>query len=83
MSDRYIRDKSKEQLLSEMNDTASPNSPHYGKVKMAIIVRCTQDLEKSILELKRKINFLDVMLVVASFIGAVATGLMAYKIFFP
>ncbi len=83
MENESIGGKSKEELLKSLNSTASPNSPHYGKIQMAILVRCTGDLEKSILELKRKINFLDVMLFVASVIGAVATGLMAYKTFFP
>lgn len=60
-----------------------PNSPVYGQMQMAILVKCTEDLEKAILELKRKINFLDIMFVIASVIGAIATGLMAYKLFFP
>lgn len=82
MTDNSISGKSKEELLQGLNRSAFPSSPHYGNIKMAIMVRCTEDLEKAILELKRKINFLDVVLVVASAIGATATGIMAYKIFF-
>lgn len=73
----FIEGKSKEQLLKDIGKISQVGSPVYEQMKLAITVKCTQDLEKSILELKRKINFLDIMLIVASVIGAIATGLMA------
>jgi len=81
MNDNYIKGKNKEDLLKDLYGTSQPGSVVHEQQKMAIFVRCTEDLEKAIHELKKKINFLDVALVIATCVGAIATALMAYKAF--
>ena len=83
MSDNYVKGKNKNQILKEMNETARPNSVIYEQQKAAILVRCTEDLEKSIDRLNKKITILDVVLGSATVVGAIATAVIAYKTIFP
>lgn len=86
----YVKDKSKEQILDEMYSTAQPGTIVHEQQKAAILVRCTQDLEKAFRDasnsansLSEKIFFLNIILVIATIIGAVATAAIAYRSFFP
>lgn len=81
--DSYIKDKDKNQLLNELKDTAQVGSPVYEQMRMAIFVRMTEDLEKAILKLNKRLNALDVLLKIATAVGGIATALIAYKTFFP
>ena len=83
MEDEHIKGKNKNELLEKLNPSAPPCSPAYGQISAAITVRCTEDLEKAISQLRRKITFLDWALVSAAVVGAIATGLIAYKTFIP
>ena len=87
----YVEGKSKEQILSEIQGTAKPGSVVHELQKAAIIVRCTQDLEiklgeltasinlasKQSEELNRKLLWLNVILVSATGIGAIAMVIAA------
>ena len=79
----HVKGKNKNQILEEMCGTAQVGSIVHEQQKMAIMVRCTEDIENAISKLNRKINGLDIALKIATIIGGIATGLMAYKIFFP
>lgn len=81
--DEHIGDKSKEQLLEGIGRISQVGSPVYEQMRLAIMVRCTQDLQESISALKTRIGTLDIILKIATAIGGIATTLMAYKIFFP
>lgn len=81
--DSYIKDKDKNQLLLDLKGTAQPNSPVHEQMKMAIFVRMTEDLEKTISKLSKRVNALDIILKFATIIGGIATLLIAYKTFFP
>ena len=48
MGDVYIKDKSKEQLVSDLMGTAMPGSVVHEQQKMAIVVRSVQDIELAI-----------------------------------
>ena len=50
--------------------------------KLELQKRFTKRICNSIDSLKKKINFLDWALVIATVIGAIATALIAYKTFF-
>lgn len=82
-NDNYIKDKNKRQLIKELNGTALPGSVVHEQQKMAILVACTEDLETVISNLTRKITYLDYAIAAATIVGAAATALMAYKMFFP
>lgn len=82
----YIKGKNKNTILEEMYGTASPCSVVHEQQKMAIPVRCTEDIEKVMQEssksaerLSRKIYFLNWILAAATLVGAIATAAMAYK----
>jgi len=79
----YVRNKDKNQILEEMYTTAKPGSVVHEQQKMAIMVRCTEDLEKAISKLNLRITALDTILTLATVVGSIATALMAYKTFFP
>ena len=82
----YVKDKTKEQLVKELSGTADPGSPTHEQMKMGIIMRCTQDLEKSLKSLEtsmnlnadssqnlaRKVFWLNWILVIATVIIAIA-----------
>jgi hypothetical protein len=40
---KYIKNKTKEEILADLKGTAEPGSVVHEQQKMAIIVRCTQD----------------------------------------
>jgi hypothetical protein len=77
----YVEGKSKNEILEEMYGTADPHSVVHEQQKMAIMVRCTEDLEKAISKLSNKITFLDWALTGATVVGAIATTLIAYRTF--
>ena len=56
MGEAYIKGKSKEEILAQLDSIAEPGSVTHEQQKMAIIVRCTQDLEKSLNEAERNIG---------------------------
>jgi hypothetical protein len=94
-SDLYIKDKTKEQILAELHGTAEPGSVVHEQQKMAILVRCTQDLEKRISELTGAIEgaskeskdlgmrvvALTRVLTIATALGAIAAALGVLKSF--
>jgi uncharacterized membrane protein YccC len=55
MSD-YVSEKTKTQILQELNGTAQPHSSVHEQQKMGIIVRCTEDMEKSLENLRQSMN---------------------------
>ncbi len=94
-SDVYIKDKTKEQILAELHGTAEPGSVVHEQQKMAILVRCTQDLERRISELTGaiegaskeskdlgvKVVSLTRILAIATVLGAIATAVGVLKSF--
>lgn len=94
-SDAYVRNKTKEELLSQLLETAKVGTPVYEQQRMAIIVRCTQDLEARFTELtsalskgiesgtvlNKRLFWLNGVLTTATLIGAIATVLIAISAF--
>ena len=78
----YVEGKDKNQILKEMYTTAQPGSVVHEQQKAAIMVRCTEDLEKAIITLKNRITILDIVLAAATIVGALATMLMALKMIY-
>jgi len=92
-NDMYIKDKSKEQILADLYGTAEPGSEVHEQQKMAILVRCTQDLEAQIRgltsameeanagnkRLNGKLLFLNLILTLATVVGAAATLLATLR----
>jgi hypothetical protein len=90
--DKYIKNKTKEEILADLKGTAEPSSVVHEQQKMAIIVRCTQDLEKSLKSLEEsqikssestnklsnRLVWLEITLVVATIVGAIATAKIAF-----
>lgn len=88
-----IEKKSKNQLVEELSKLGYPNLDHE-KQKMAILVRCTEDLEESLKSLEDSMNsnanssnnladkvmWLNTILTVATVIG---TFIAVYKLFYP
>ncbi|MFH0979983.1 MAG: hypothetical protein V2A79_00405 [Planctomycetota bacterium] len=93
VDDKRIRDKSKNEILGELVSTADPGSPVHEQQKMAILVRCTEDMESRLKELTNSINAtnattfglnktivrLNWALVVATAVGAAATVILAFR----
>ena len=91
-SDNYIKDKTKEEILADLYGTAKPSSTVHEQQKMAIIVRCTQDLEESLKNLEEsmikssestnklsnRLFWLEILLVAATIVGAIATAKIAF-----
>ncbi|EOE6055862.1 hypothetical protein ACVDQD_003764, partial [Vibrio cholerae] len=89
----HVKDKSKNEILEAMVGTAMPTSPAHEQQKAGIIVRCTEDIEKSIKSLENqlvknadasdrmgeKVFWLNIILAVATLVGAVATVVIAIK----
>ncbi|MEW6025692.1 MAG: hypothetical protein AB1599_00145 [Planctomycetota bacterium] len=87
MGDEYVKDKDKNQILSELKGTALPGSVVHEQQKMAIMIRCTEDIEKTIEGLRKQIElstketsslnrgvfWLTFILAVATVVGAFAT----------
>ena len=84
----YLKGKDKNQILENIYDSL-PGSNEHEQLKSAIIVRCTEDLEKALREtsesaaaLSKKVYFLNWALVAATAVGAIATAVLAYKAFY-
>ena len=89
----YIENKDKNQILESLMDTAQVGSQVHEQLKAAINVRCTEDIEFSLKSLENQIKenaesstrlakrvfWLNVVLAVATFVGAVATIIIAMK----
>ena len=87
-----VKGKDKNTILAEIRTTADPGSVIHEQQKMGIIVRCTEDLEKSLCSLEasmnknadssdslaRKVFWLNVVLTAAT---VLATLLAVYKFF--
>jgi Mg2+/citrate symporter len=92
MSDPFI-DGSKEDLLKGLPDNSQVGSQRFEQNKMAIFVRCTEDIEKSVITLKDSINinaesndklsrrifWLNVILTLATCLGVVVAYLQYLK----
>lgn len=89
----YVKDKDKNQILEEMSETAQPGSSIHEQQKAAISARCTEDIEAAMakVEAQLKVNaessdkvaskifWLNVVLALATLVGAVATVVIAAK----
>lgn len=89
----YVEGRNKNQILEDMVGTARPTSPAHEQQKAAIIVRCTEDIETALKSLEvqidknseasdkvaKKIFWLNVVLALATLVGAVATVVIALK----
>lgn len=87
VDDSRIGNKSKDQILRDLNGTAQPGSSVHEQQKMAVIVRCTEDLEKALnnhkesmnnnaessQKLSNKIFWLNIILASATIIGLLLT----------
>jgi len=87
-----VKGKDKNTILTEIRTSADPGSVIHEQQKMGIIVRCTEDLERSLHSLEttmnknavssdslaRKVFWLNVVLTAATAIG---TLLAVYKLF--
>ena len=84
----YVEGKDKNQILDALAGTGLPGSLAHEQQKMGIVVRCTEDLEKAIGSLERSMNdnarsssalgakvfWLNVILAIATVVGAIATA---------
>ncbi len=52
----YVEGKDKNQILKDMVGAHSPASAPYEQRRMAIIVRCTEDLERALSGLRESMN---------------------------
>jgi hypothetical protein len=89
----YVKDKNKNQILDEMEDTALVGSLIHEQQRAAISVRCTEDIETALakVETQLKLNsessdrvgnklfWLNVVLASATIVAAVATVIIAIK----
>jgi hypothetical protein len=89
----YIEGKNKTQVLNELAGTAQVGSQIHEQQKAALTVLCTEDIEASLKSLENqlklnsessdkvgnKIFWLNVVLALATIVGAVATAFIAIK----
>ncbi|WP_010605911.1 hypothetical protein [Pseudoalteromonas maricaloris] len=89
----YVKEKDKNKILEDLVGYAQPNSAVHEQQKAAITVRCTEDIESSIKSLEiqlaknaassdkvgNRIFWLNVVLTVATLVGAIATAVIAFK----
>lgn len=89
----YVKDKDKNQILEELKDTAQVGSQVHEQQKAALTVRCTEDIEASLSALKTqlkenaessdrlgvKVFWLNIVLALATLVGAIATVVIAIK----
>ncbi|QQQ64702.1 hypothetical protein JJQ94_03570 [Pseudoalteromonas sp. GCY] len=89
----YVKGKSKHEILEDLIGTAQPNSAVHEQQKAAITVRCTEDIESSIKSLEsqlaknatssdkvgNRLFWLNVVLTIATLVGALATVVIAVK----
>lgn len=90
----YIAGKSKTEMLTDLVGRAEPGSPVHEQQKMAIMVRCVEDLEKAASgitdamraasiesrKLGTRVFWLNVVLAVATLVGAIATVVAVLKV---
>ncbi len=55
MTDKFIKGRDKNQILGDLIDIGQPGSEVHEQQKMAIIVRCTEDLEKAVDRLRESL----------------------------
>jgi hypothetical protein len=89
----YVKGKNKNQILEELKDTPEVGSLVHEQQKAALIVRCTEDIEASLNALKNqlkenaessdrlgvKVFWLNIVLALATLVGAIATVVIAIK----
>jgi hypothetical protein len=89
----FVKGKDKEQILAELGGTAVPGTQIHELQKSALMVRCTQDLEKQIVlltatisdanhqqgRLNKRLFYLNIVLTVATMVGAFAILLAALR----
>lgn len=89
----YVKERDKNTILDEMTKVAQPGTQVHEQQKAAIIVRCTEDIESSLRSLQAQLNensessdrlgkkifWLNVVLTIATGLGALATGIIAFK----
>ena len=78
--DEYIKGKSKEDLLRSLYTDAQPNSKVWEQQRMAIFVRCTEDLQRSVNDftdsnnrLSGRLLWLNIILGIFTVVGTVLT----------
>ena len=78
--DEYIAGKSKDELLRSLYTDAGEHSKVWEQQRMAIFVRCTEDLERSIRDftasndkLSRRLFWLNIIFGIFTVVGAVLT----------
>jgi hypothetical protein len=89
----HVLGKDKNEILESLTKTAQVGSSVHEQQKAAITVRCTEDIEKAFVNLgeqlkinsessdsvARKIYWLNVILALATVVGAVSTVVIAIK----
>ncbi len=89
----YIKGKDKNQILDDLAGTAKPGSQIHEQQKAAIKVRCTEAIQDSLSSLEKqleinaksadkvgqKIFWLNVVLALATLVGAIATVVIAAR----
>lgn len=92
MSDEYVKGKNKNQLLSELKDTAYAGSQVHEQMKAGILVRSVEDIEKALAildktidgnaksndKLSRRIFWLNVILTLATVAGSIISGIALF-----
>jgi hypothetical protein len=78
--DEYIKDKTKEDLLRSLYSDAQVGSQVFEQQRMAIFVRCTEDIQTSIKDftnsnnrLSSRLLWLNIILGVFTVVGTVLT----------
>ena len=89
----YVEGKTKNEILAELALTAQPGSIIHEQQKAAITVRCTEDIESAFSalasqlaknsnsndRLSGKVFWLNVLIAIATVVGALATVAQALK----
>ena len=82
----YVAGKDKNTILEEMKGTAQPGSAVHEQQKSAIVVRCTEDLERTFRELAEasdkltnRIYWLNIAVFLATFIGVIVALISLLK----
>jgi hypothetical protein len=85
--DEYVKGKTKEELLTALYTDSQVNSKVHEQQKMAIFVRCTEDLQQSIghftqssNKLANRILWLNIILGVFTVIGTVLAVWQTLKV---
>ncbi|MBI4618676.1 MAG: hypothetical protein HY739_00690 [Desulfobacterales bacterium] len=89
----WVKGKSKNEILSEIVGTAEPGSDVREQQKLGILVRCTEDIEAALKslersmsetansshELSKKVFWLNIILTIATAIGAIIAVLGLFR----